>query len=501
MAELLINNWWWIGDDPFLVRENECIDMDWIDIRTTPRKIQCAKSFFWIYATNLFTGTDTANYITETVDWIVQSYSSNCYIWSTSITSLVAGSDRHVTVGSNLSDYDATTNPEWVRHIFFTYNNSTNQIQTVWYDAWVRVLWTWANWIPAPINTSWWASPANIVNNRCTAVRFLWKWSIIFARGNKIYEFNPDTSTLTAGAKIELEIGAVVQNLYYYNWQITIVYNIGNDCYIRNATYDGTTYKLTYYADINPGEKCISSTMSRGVIYWVSTSGIFQYSGQSQLVKAYTLTTSAICSYNKWVLRIGDWSNFIEFGVNKPWYWTPLTKKSIPTGVIRLVSENYIITYQSWSNQYRLDNDLSSDLYKANNYYTTAPYTAGQFWIKKAGLWFVIWHRFQPLSQYTTTTTQCSITVAIQTDLMERTNSATYVTVETITDLESSKTIIGLNDIATALQTAGHSNNFGYIRFKITLNAWDPYVAYGSTLYRKTPELFDFYITHDELQR
>ena len=148
-----------------------------------------------------------------------------------------------------------------------------------------------------------------------------------------------------------------------------------------------------------------------------------------------------------------------------------------------------------------MDNDLSSDLYKASNYYITAPYTAGQFGIKKAGLWVVLWHRFQPLSQYTTTTTQCSITVAIQTDLMERTNSATYVTVETITDLESSKTIIGLNDIATALQTAGHSNNFGYIRFKITLNAWDPYVAYGSTLYRKTPELFDIYISHEELQR
>ncbi len=496
MAELLINNWGWIGDDPFLVRENECIDMDWIDIRTTPRKIQCAKSFFGSYATNLFTGTDTSNYITETVDWIVQSYSSNCYIWSTTITSLVAGSDRHVTVGSNLSDYNITTNPEWVRHFFFTYDNSTNPIKEVWYVAGVRA-------VLHTINTSWWAAPADITSNRCTAVCSIWNGSIIFARGNKIYTINPSVATplVASGAKIELEIGAVVQNLYYYNWQITIVYNIGNDCYIRNATYDGTTYKLTYYADINPGEKCISSTMSRGVIYWVSTSGIFQYSGQSQLVKAYTITTSALCSYNKWVLRIGDWSNFIEFGVNKPWYWTPLTKKSIPTGVIILVSENYIVTYQSWYNQYRLDNDLSSGFYKASNYYITAPYTAGQFAIKKAGLGFVIGHRFQPLSQYTTTTTQCSITVAIQTDLMERINSATYVTVETITDLESSKTIIGLNDIATALQTAGYSNNFGYIRFKITLNAWDPYVAYGSTLYRKTPELFDFYITHDELQR
>jgi len=232
--------------------------------------------------------------------------------------------------------------------------------------------------------------------------------------------------------------------LYYYNWTITIVYNIGNDCYIRNATYDGTTYKLTYYADINKWEKCISSTMNRGILYWVSTSWIFQYSGQSQLVKAYAISTSAKCSYNKGILRIWDSLNFYEFGVNKPWYWMPLTKITSWL-TIQWVTENYIITFQSWSNKFRLD---SPSAYKASNYYITAPYTAGQFGIKKAGLWLVIGHRFQPLSQYTTTTIQCSITIAVQTDLMERINSANYVTLETIIDLESSKTIIGLSDIS-----------------------------------------------------
>lgn len=492
MAELLINQWGWIGDDPFLVRENECIDMDWIDIRTTPRKIQSAPAFFGTYASETAPYNDTLAYVTETIDWVVQSYWSHCYISFTNIDTLVAGSDRHITVGSNTLDYNSTTNPEWIRHFFFTYDNATNPIKIVTYSGWVRANHT-------AVNTSGWASPANIVSNRCTAVCYLWKGAIIFARGNKIYEFNPDTETLTAGAKIELEIGAVVKNIYYYNGSITIVYNIGNDCYIRNATYDGTTYKLTYYSDINKWEKCLSSTMNRGIVYWVSTSGIFQYSGQSQLVKAYTLTTSAVCSYNKGILRIGDWIDevFIEYWVNKPWYWSPLTKMSTVLP-IQWVTENYIITFQNSSSKFRLD---AQGAYKASNYYITAPYTAGQFGIKKAGLWLVIWHRFKPLSQYTTTTIQCSITIAVQTDLMERVNTANYVTVETITDLESSKTIIWLNDIANALQTAGYSNNFGYIRFKITLNAWDPYIAYGSTLYRKTPEVFDFYISHEELQR
>ena len=84
---------------------------------------------------------------------------------------------------------------------------------------------------------------------------------------------------------------------------------------------------------------------------------------------------------------------------------------------------------------------------------------------------------------------------------MERINAVNYVTVATISDLESSKTDIMLTTIAKALETAGYSSNFGYIRFKITLNSGDPYLPYGSAVFRKTPEVFDFYISHNELQR
>ena len=185
--------------------------------------------------------------------------------------------------------------------------------------------------------------------------------------------------------------------------------------------------------------------------------------------------------------------------MNKPGYGLPLTKitSSLP---IQGLSSNYIVTFQSGTNQFRLDS-TSSSTYRANNYYITAPYTAGQFGVKKDGLGITVGHRFQPFSQYTTTTILASITIGVQTDLMERINAVNYVTVATISDLESSKTDIMLTTIAKALETAGYSSNFGYIRFKITLNSGDPYLPYGSTVFRKTPEVFDFYISHNELQR
>lgn len=488
---MLINQWGGISDDSFLTRANECLDMDGIDIRTTPRKIQSAQSFLGTYASDTAPYNDTMNYVTETIDGVIQSYGSHCYSSFTNIDTLVAGADRHITVGSNLSDYNVTTNPEWIRHFFFTYDNATNPIKEIWYVAWARA-------VLHTINTSGWAAPADIASNRCTAVCYLWKWSIIFARGNKIYEINPSVATplIATGAKIELEIGAVVKNLYYYNWQITIVYNIGNDCYIRNATYDGVTYKLTYYADISPGDKCLSSAINRWMLYWISTSGIFQYSGQSQLVKAYPFTSSAICAYNKWVLRIGDGTNFFEYGVNKPGYGTPITRMSTVLP-IQWVTQIYVITFQSGANKFKLD---SPGAYKASNFYITAPYTAGQFGIQKKGLGIRIGYRFNRLAAYTTTTIQETITIQIQTDLIERVNSTTYLTIATITDIETNSLDIWFQQINTALQTAGYSCDFWYIRFKIILGAGDPYTGYGSTLFRKTPEVFDFYISHEEIK-
>lgn len=111
--------------------------MDGIDIRTTPRRITADQTSSGIYATNtLATAGETLNYVTETIDGIVQSYGTNCYINSTGINPLVAGATYHVTTGSNLSDYNISTNPEGVKHIFFQNAN----IRNVVYSGGVRAL-------------------------------------------------------------------------------------------------------------------------------------------------------------------------------------------------------------------------------------------------------------------------------------------------------------------------------------------------------------------------
>lgn len=491
MWEMLINSWGgWIWDDPFLNRNGECLDMDWIDIRTTPRKISCDSAFFWWYATETAPYNDTLYYNSESMDWLVQSYWSHCYINSTNIDSLVAWADMHYTIGSNVSDYNSTTNPEWVRHIFFTHDWSTNPIKIVGYAGWVRAI-IWSS-----INTSWWATPADIpASYRTTAVCYLWKWALLFARWSKIYELNPSTPSLV-WVKIELPIWAIVKYITYQGGLINIVYTINNNTYIHGCTYDGTSYKLYPSADKTVWEKCISAVANWGYIHWISTSGIFQYNWTSQFVKKFAFSSSAVCNYNKWVLRIWDSTNFYSLWVQKPWYWNPLTRIST-TYPIYWVTENYIITFQSWVNKFRQDS--LSWAYK-NSTYTTHPYTAGQFWIDKKWLWLRVWYTL-PRWVYTDSSIQCSITIWMQTYDMYAVNSVNYVTIATITDTSSTSREILFTEIAKLLWDAWYSEEFSYFRLKITLNAWDPYAAYGNTLFRKTPEVYDIYLTHEEIKQ
>lgn len=491
MAEMLINNWgWWIGDDPFLARDGECFDMENIEIRTTPRKISCSESFLGTYATETAPYNDILRYVTESSDWVVQSYNSYCFINSTDISALVAGADVHYTIGSNNLDYNATTNPEWLRHFFFQHDNSTNPIKVVGYAWWVRAL-------LSTVNTSGGVSPANIPAwLRTTAVCYLWKGAIIFARGSKIYEINPETTTLSTGAKIELPVGAVVKYITYQGGLINIVYTINNDTYIHGCTYDGTNYKLYPYADKTVWEKCLSAVANGALIYWISTSGIFIYNWTSQLVKKFTFTTSALCAYNKGILRIAEWTDFYEYWVNKPWYGSPLTRKS---SVLQIfwVTENNILTFQSGLNKWRLDSLAWA--YK-NAEYETHPYTAWQFWVAKKWLGIRIGYTL-PRSSYTDASVQCSIIVAIQTYDMYAVNTVNFLTIATITDKTKTSKDIMFAEIAKALWDAGYSDEFSYFRLSIQLKAWDPYSAYWNTLFRKTPEVYDIYLTHDEIKQ
>lgn len=490
MANLLINNFGgWIGDDPFLSRTGECLDMDGIDIRTTPRKISSDETFLWTYASISANYNDTLNYVTETANGIIQSYSAHCYINSTNIDALVAGADRHITVWSNNLDYNSTTNPEWVRHIFFTYDNATNPIKVVWYSGGVYAI------IAPTASTSWWSAPANIVSWRTTAVCYIWAWALLFARWNKIYEYNPSTQVVSSGHKIELPLGAVVNNIYYYGWLIQIVYTIYNDTYIHGCSYQWSVYQLNTYAEKTSWEKCLSSTLSNNVIYWVSTGGIFAFTGTSQLVKKYSFSTDAICAYNKWILRIWDWTSFFEYWINKPGYWNPFTKKSSLLS-IEWITETRIVTFSGWN--FRLD--VSAWAYKQNNTYIIHPYTSWQFWIIKKWLWLRIWYTLPPVSSYTDSSILCSITVWIQTNETYVSNTVVFHTIATILDTNETYIDITPQMINKWLETAGFSSNFWWCKLKLTFNCWDPFAGYWNTLFRKTPEIFDISYYHTEIE-
>lgn len=505
---MLIANWgWWIGDDPFLARDGECLDMDGIDIRTTPRKISADTTSAWVYATNLFTSADTLNAITETIDGAVQSYISNCYINSTWINPLVAWADAHFTVWSNLNDYNATTNPEWVRHFFFTFNNSTNPIKVIGYSGGARA-------VINTINTSGGASPADIRNSNTSAVVYLWEWAALFARDNLIFELNPSTNVISTGAttptqnawaRIILEIGARVKDMYYYNGQVVVIYTINNNTKITTFSIitdswapNGYYYRDNSYVDIQIWEKCLDSVYNGQFIYWISTGGIWVYNWASQLVKKLTLTSSAKCSYNKWILRIADWANFYEYGVQKPWYGSPLTRKSVVWNItIEGVSETYIIT-RSPTNQVRLDQ--FGWAYKASNTWLSHPYTAWQFWVTKKWLGIRIGYTL-PRWTYTDSSIQCSITVELQTYDMYAIDINTFVTIATITDNTKTSKEIMFTEIAKILWDAMWSEELGYFRLRLTLNAGDPFSGYWNTLFRKTPEVYDVYITHEEIKQ
>jgi len=483
MAELLVNYWgWWIWDDSFLNRTGECLDMQWIDIRTSPRFIRANGSEKGSYASTIYTGTDTLNFVSEAWNTIAYSFSTKAIVNTT--TAVNAGSDIHCSVGTSNDAYNATTNPAWLRHFFFMSSFATIEVAN--YD------WT----STTSINS------AAILQKETTAVCYLWDGAMIFARQNFIYEVNPSALTLNTTAKVKLTQGAIVKYITYYNWLIQFVYTIGNDTYIQGCTYDWTTYTLNTYSDKTRWYKCISAVSDAWVIYWVSSGWVHMFSGQSQLVKKLsedyswqidTFSDSTRVSYNKWLLKIVDVNYYYEYGSTKPWYNSSLTKKSLTTNTY-WVTENYIYTYTNGSNLWKVDN-IETSLFKRTNTYYFHPYTAGEFWYKKEGTGVRIWYS---LPVVWSETTVAWITISILTDDMERA-SASYLDIVTITDESKTSYDLMSTTIAKALWDAGYNNQYWYIKFAITLLAGNPQVAYWNTLYSKTPTVYDFHIFHDEI--
>lgn len=486
MAWLLFNEWNWIADDEYLSRKWEASDMNNIDI-SSPRKIIPATAFWTLIET--YWSSDTLNYVTETIlDWIptvVQSYWTATFVWAVNTTAYAPAASVHLSTwfSSAWWAWHVDTNPDKARHFFIW----TSNIYVV------NALWTALETAAISISnqSAVWSSRAICYNPQ--------DWLILYARANKIYSIDSVTYTVTNTAvwqKVKLLSWAVIKYIYPYNNNIIVVSVLWNDTYIDTITQSGWTYTVSWYTTIVKWYKCIDAVGNNWIIYWISSDWIHMFSWQNQFIKklqsSYVFSTSSRVAYNKGYLKIVDWTTLWTFWHTSPWFKDGLSKQDIDYSAY-WVTENYAMVFRTWLNKWYVD-AKQTWRYNLTNTWTSMPYMADEFWATKEWLWIRLWHRF-PRTAYTDATVQCSIVFQVQTDQLNAVNSSTWVTVKTITDHTEIFTNITPSEISKALETAGYTSNFNWIKFKINLTGWDM----TWSVYKKVPELFDFRINHNEI--
>jgi len=498
MAELLINNWGWIGNDEYLQTGDDLFDARDIDLSST-RVIRSN----WAYNkwTSIWSSLSIKKY-TKNAYTHVLSCTPDAKIWDwTTLRSIGYSSNTHQTVWSGNGTYNETTAQSEMRHFFIPYN-AWRLVYTNW--NWSTVSTIDISALPRLTDSSlvpWWSC-------------YLWKGAIIFSYGNWIHEINPSPNTPTYNwEKVTLPIGAFVCNISYFNGLIWFVYTIEwkNATFIQWCSYDWTNYKLNNYITEITWQECIWATTDSNIIYWVSDKSInifdwqnnniiktlYQRNGSTDYFYSENWGTENVCSYNNWFLRITS-PNKVYFYWNKRTWFTK--------NLVEMKLDSWIVPSALWNDWYAIMKDGSNSrisyidyLYNASSYVVTTPYTAGQYWTNKSGLSIRVWYNLKKINWW-------SIKISITTDKIIRNLSwETYGWyVELITISDATKTYIDITNqiIAEALWTANYSQEFGLMKIKIDLiNWWQTTWSEWETRYSNTPEVFDIYITHNETKQ
>lgn len=479
MQELLINNWGWgIGDDENLRQNWEFFDCQWIDI-SSPRVVRAN----WALETTWTSFTSSGSvYMATESNWR-KIVSIQWWTWATiSGTTIGYGSTRHITLGSDDVTYNETTAPAWQRHLFFPISDDL----------------VYANYNGSSIATialtAWNSKP-------CTAICYLQKGALIYAKGNKIFEINPATTTPTNnGLKVELPIGVTVRHIYYYNGLIWFVYTFEDDTYIQGCEYTGGStaqYSLRSYNVKIAWHECIGALWDSGYIYWLSANMIHIFdwvkstpvrrlmdsvNGSSNIF--FNPVGDVPMAFNQGILWIGSNYNLWFYGAKKPWYKKALTK-IVSDYQIYAITNTGLIIGRNWTT-YRYDSVSTN--YRTQNYIVTHPYFGNGLQQDKDKLGIRLWFSFEEVWIQ-------SIVVKVTTDEIYRQSNNTdlyadYVTVATLTSSEfGSKRNININPqvISKALWNAGYTDIFGWMKVYIEMN--------GTAT--SSPEIWDLLIYND----
>lgn len=470
-----INNLtWWMSNDRFFWSKWQAYFLENVDI-SEQRYVKLDTKFIQTNSLGAFNETILA--MKETPQWVVQCGYTK--VW-------LGGGDKTATVAwayafEYFGDVSGQQKNVFIQNALCITTNS--DISAV----------TWS--VAFTAGTGYWVWASTSVYGK-----------VLFSNDNIIYEYDPATpSTAPVNKNDKIPFGSKIICLYFYNDILYVVTRKFNDTIIYSMQYTntgGTTAYNIYNVDKNVWYICLWAVWDGSSIYWVTSNYIMQFSGgNSQKVSTFWgssnvntnwFVSSPQLTYSKGFLYISTGSTVYKYWSNKPWRYPYLTSFQAPT-TVSAITENYI----HWL--VGTDNRLYSlgSAYHSTGTVITLPYDAWVYWDSKSDLQFRIGYQL-PISTYTGT--QCSITVAIMTDYMELNNSVNTVTVATITDKTKQRQYVSISEINTALENAWYSNDWQYIRFKITLNGGN---ESGGNMTR-TPIFYDIKSIHntikDELQ-
>lgn len=467
----VINNLtWWMSNDRFFWSKWQAYFLENVDISEQRYVKLDTKS---IQINSLGTYNETILAMKETPQWVVQCGYTKVWMGGWDKTGTVAWAYAFEYFGDVLGQQKNV----FIQNATCITTNSdiTSVIWSVWFTA----------------GTGYWVWSSTSVYGK-----------VLFSNDNIIYEYDPATPTTAPVNKNDkIPFGSKIIHLYFYNdilyvvtrkYHDTIIYSMQ---YVNNA---GTTSYSIYNVDNNIWYTCLWAVWNWNSIYWVTPNYIMQYSGwYSQQVSTFWWSSyvninwfisSPQLTYSTGFLYVSNGSTIYRYWSNKPWRSSYLTSFQAPTTVSAMTA-NYI-HWLVWT-----DNRLYvlGSSYQTTGTIITLPYDAGVYWDSKSELKFRIWYQL-PINTYSGT--QCSITVAIMTDYMELNNTVNTVTVATITDKTKQRQYVLVSEINTALSNAWYSNDWQYIRFKITLN-WGNESSGNMT---RTPIFYDIKAIHNTIK-
>ena len=451
-----------IAQDRFFWDNGECAYMEDISndqIRYATLAMTYSLSVF-PWPTNWNTGTTTnVNQLSDTPAWLITCGDSKVLFNAWDVSGVIASAKR--------MEYKLD-NSWWQNNYFINSSWITTTDSTVSATVWVVAWHPWA--------TSWTITASCVVYN-----------DILYARGSFICKYDSVTNTSTSlASNVPILIGSTVKYMYFYNDMVHIVTVRGYDTIIYQVLYSSGGYGIYGKEEIK-GEVCVWAVGNGSIVYWITTTTIYWFSGNTSTFLRYigtnnsfeeaTFTATPSLAYNNKFLYISAWTNIWKYGSRYQWRRAALTKKTYSQSIL-WITGRYIQT-QATTNYIYTD----SSKYPDTGYFIYLPFDANDYSQVKTDLKF-------RAGYYLPTGT--SIELSVMTDAMEKVSTTTYADVVTLSDTTKRVSYISIQDVLTALGT--NTPEWQYLIFKVTLNGGS-----GSSWARdNTPIFYDLTSVYEE---